>query len=143
PAAYAIGVAAALAVPLWLRGKTSRLADLIRTPGPLGGRGGGPGEAPPGPGGSRCGDPADALRPAHRTLRVLARTRLPWWRNTCLYRALAECLVLRRYGIPCRVELGVTRAPLAEDRGEIGAPAWVVREDAEAQVSHASMTVLR
>src|SRR5205807_6515896 len=60
PAAYAIGVAAALSVPLWLRGGTSRLADLIRAPGPLGRRG---------------GDPADALRAAHRTLRVLARTR--------------------------------------------------------------------
>ncbi len=125
PAAYAIGVAAALSVPLWLRGGTSRLADLIRAPGPLGRRG---------------GDPADALRAAHRTLRVLARTRLPWWRNTCLYRALAECLVLRRYGIPCRVELGVTRpgGPTA-----IGAHAWVVRGDAETEPSAGSMIVLR
>jgi hypothetical protein len=87
------------------------------------------------------GDPADALRAAFYSLRVLARTRLPWWRNTCLYRALAECLVLRRYGIPCRVELGVTRA---EDRGgEIGAHAWVVRDDTAAQLLDASMIVLR
>src|SRR2546427_12951584 len=42
PAAYAIGVAAALSVPLWLRGGTSKLADLIRAPGPLGRRGGDP-----------------------------------------------------------------------------------------------------
>jgi len=125
PAAYAIGVAAALAVPLWLRGKTSRLANLIRTPGPLGRRG---------------GDPADALRAAHRTLRVLARTRLPWWRNTCLYRALAECLVLRRYGIPCRVELGVTRPG---DTTAIGAHAWVVRGDAGSEPSTGSLIVLR
>ena len=125
PAAYAIGVAAALSVPLWLRGGTSRLADLVSAPGPLGRRG---------------GDPADALRAAHRTLRVLALTRLPWWRNTCLYRALAECLVLRRYGIPCRVALGVTRPG---DTTAIGAHAWVVRGDAETEPSAGAMIVLR
>ena len=121
PAAYAIGVAAALSVPLWLRGGTSRLADLIRAPGPLG------------RGGAIVGATLVSLR-------VLARTRLPWWRNTCLYRALAECLVLRRYGIPCRVELGVTRpgGPTA-----IGAHAWVVRGDAETEPSAGSMIVLR
>jgi hypothetical protein len=73
-------------------------------------------------------------------LRVLARTRLPWWRNTCLYRALAECLVLRRYGIPCRVELGVTRPG---DTTAIGAHAWVVRGDAEPEPSAGAMIVLR
>ena len=125
PAAYAIGVAAALSVPLWLRGGTPRLADLIRATGPLGKRG---------------GDPTDALRAAHRTLRVLALTRLPWWRNTCLYRALADCLVLRRYGIPCRVELGVTRPG---DTTAIGAHAWVVRGDAGSEPSTGSMIVLR
>src|SRR5207245_9763045 len=116
--------AAASSGRVWWRGGTSGRADLMRAPGPLGRRG---------------GDPPDALRAAHRTLRVLARTRLPWWRNTCLYRALAECLVLRRYGIPCRVELGVTRpgGPTA-----IGAHAWVVRGDAETP-SAGSMIVLR
>jgi len=136
--AYVVGVAAALSVPLWLRGgkRGSRLAELITASMvPL--------PAPRSQGVAVWGgDPADALRAALRTLRLLAWTRLPWWRNTCLYRALAECLVLRRYGIPCRVELGVTRGP-PEDRGEIGAHAWVVREDAEARLSHASMTVLR
>ena len=125
PAAYAIGVAAALFVPLWLRGGGSRLAELVRAPEALRRWG---------------GDPADALRAAHRTLRVLGRTRLPWWRNTCLYRALAECLVLRRYGIPCRVELGVTRPG---DTTAIGAHAWVVRGDAETAPSAGSMIVLR
>lgn len=125
PAAYALGVAAALSVPVWLRGSGSRLADLVRAPGPLG---------------EKSGDPADALRAALRVLRILARTRLPWWRNTCLYRALAECLVLRRYGIACRVELGVTRPG---DGSAIGAHAWVVREDAETPVSAPSTIVLR
>ena len=101
-----VGVTTALTLPLWLEG--SRLAQLVRAGG--------------GRLGHARGDPAAALAAAHRALRLLARTRLPWWRNTCLYRALAECLVLRHYGIACRVELGVTRV------GErIGAHAWVVR----------------
>jgi hypothetical protein len=71
-------------------------------------------------------------------LRLLARTRLPWWRNTCLYRALAECLVLRRYGIACRVELGVTRSGEA-----IGAHAWVARGNGEPELATGSMAILR
>ena len=110
PAAYAVGVAAALSLPLWLGSK--RFAQLVRASGPLR---------------SRRGHPAAALRAAHRALGLLARTRVPWWRNTCLYRALAECLVLRHYGIACRVELGVTRA----GDSAIGAHAWVVRGDGE------------
>ena len=123
PGAYLVGVTAALSLPLWLGG--SRLARLVRAPGPLR---------------SRRGHPAAALRAAHRALRVLARMRLPWWRNTCLYRALAECLVLRRYGIACRVELGVTRSgkPAA-----IGAHAWVVRGHGEPEPAAGSMAVLR
>lgn len=116
-----VGVAATLSLPLWLGG--SRLAQLVRAPEQLR---------------SRRGDPAGALRAAQRALRLLARTRLPWWRNTCLYRSLAECLVLRRYGIACRVELGVTRA------GEtIGAHAWVVRAGTEHEPTAAAITVLR
>ena len=122
PGACLVGGVVALALPLWLRGR--RLARLVRAPGPLR---------------QRRGDPGAALRAAHRTLRVLARTRLPWWRNTCLYRALAECLVLRRYGITCRVELGVTRAG---DKA-IGAHAWVVRGKGEPELATGSMAVLR
>jgi len=122
PAAYVVGVAAALTLPWWLGGK--RLAQLVRAPGPLR---------------ARRGDPAAALRAAHRALRVLARTRLPWWRNTCLYRSLAGCLVLRRYGIACRVELGVGRAG---ETAAIGAHAWVVRGDGEPEQA-GSLAVLR
>jgi hypothetical protein len=121
PGPYLVGVTAALSLPLWLAGE--RLAQLVRAPGPLR---------------RRRGDPAAALRAAQRALRMLARTRLPWWRNTCLYRALAECLVLRRYGIACRVELGVTRSGEA-----IGAHAWVVRGKAEPERSAGSMAVFR
>ena len=123
PAAYAVGVAAALSVPLSLRG--SGMTALVKNADPLG---------------PQRGDPAGAVRVALGALRLLARARLPWWRNTCLYRALAECLVLRRYGIPCRVELGVTRPG---DGSAIGAHAWVVREDAETPASTPSMIVLR
>ena len=119
--AYAVGVAAALSLPFWVGGK--RLAQLFRESGDLRGR---------------RGDPADVLRAAHRALRVLARMRLRWWRNTCLYRALVECLVLRRYGIACRVELGVARS------GEtIGAHAWVARGNGEPEPDAGSMAVLR
>jgi hypothetical protein len=73
-------------------------------------------------------------------LRLLARARLPWWRNTCLYRAVAECVVLRRYGVPCRLELGVTRSG---DGAAIGAHAWVVRGDGGTEPSGTPMIVLR
>ena len=121
PGAYLVGVTTALSLPLWLAG--SRLARLFRDSGALRGR---------------RGDPADALRAAHRALHVLARMRLPWWRNTCLYRALVECLVLRRYGIACRVELGVARSGEA-----IGAHAWVARGNGEPDPAAGSRAVLR
>ena len=73
-------------------------------------------------------------------LRLLARARLPCWRNTCLYRAVAECIVQRGYGIPCRVELGVT--PPGESAA-IGAHAWVVCEDSQTAPAAAGMIVLR
>ena len=121
--AYARGALAALSLPRWLRG--ARMAALVREAGPVA---------------RRRGDPAPALRAAGAALRLLARAHLPWWRNTCLYRAVVECVVLRRYGIPCRVELGVTRPG---DGSAIGAHAWVVREDADTEPSVASMIVLR
>ena len=123
PGAYLVGGVVALSLPLWLGG--SRLAQLVRAPGQLR---------------TIRGHPAAALEAAHRALRVLARMRLPWWRNTCLYRALAECLVLRRYGIACRVELGVTRPGTGT---AIGAHAWVVRGHGDPERSVGSMAVLR
>ena len=121
----AAGVAAALRSPLWLR--RGKLVQLISEPDP----------AP-----TRHGDQArHAVRAAHGTLRLLGRAAFPVWRNSCLYRAVAECLVLRRYGIPCRLELGIGKH---DEPGRIKAHAWVVRADgAEAATSPPALAVLR
>ncbi len=72
---------------------------------------------------ARAPSAADAAR-AHQStavafaaLRLLAR--LPGWRNTCLYRAVAECLVLRGRGMPAVLRVGVARAA-----GPVAAHAW-------------------
>lgn len=121
--AYVIGAVSALGVPLRLRG--SGIATLIRGVPPLG---------------RERGDPTDALRAAHRMLRILARARLPWWRNTCLYRAVAECLVLRYYGIPSRVRLGVARPG---DDSPIRAHAWSLRGNDSLAEAPTALVVLR
>ena len=126
--AYFKGIAVTLSLPLWLRRGGSGIVRLVRDRA-----------APAVPRGNHV-DHDEAVWAAHAALRVLARARLPWWRNTCLFRAVAECLVLRHYGIPSRVELGVTRSG---DGSAIGAHAWVVRGDAEPAPSGASITVLR
>jgi len=129
--AVARGVAAALQSPLWLgRGKLRRLIgepdpihliDLIRA--------------------THAERAGQALRAAHLTLRLLDRVAFPVWRNTCLYRAVAECLVLRHYGISCRLELGVGNHNAS---GRITAHAWVVRADGEATATvAATLAVLR
>jgi len=48
-----------------------------------------------------------AVRTAHRALTWLARVRPARWRATCLHRSVAECVVLRAYGLPARVVIGV------------------------------------
>jgi len=128
-AALTAGVAAALQSPLWLGG--GRLRQLIGAPADLI-------DHMRATHAERAGQ---ALRAAHATLRLLDRVAFPVWRNTCLYRAVAECLVLRRYGIPCRLELGVAShdAP-----GRITAHAWVVRSDGgHATTSPPALAVLR
>ena len=127
-AAVAAGAVAALQAPLWLgRGK---LVRLIGQPAPI---------DLIGP--THAARAALAVRAAHLTLRWLSRAAFPVWRNTCLYRAVAECLVLRRYGIPCRLELGVAHQ---DPRGRITAHAWVVRaDDATAVTSPPALAVLR
>lgn len=121
--AYVTGALAALSVPRRLR--SSSMTALVK-----------PGDSVE----ARGGDPEPALRASRSMLRLLARARLPWWRNTCLYRAVAECIVLRRYGVPCRLELGVGRSG---DGTTIGAHAWVVRGSAGTEPSAAPMIVLR
>jgi hypothetical protein len=122
--AYTIGATTALAVPLHLLG--GGIGTLVRDPGPL----------PP-----LRGDPVDALRAALRMLQLLARARLPWWRNTCLYRAVVECLVLRRYGIRSRVQLGVARPG---EGSPISAHAWSTRGNGDPSLhTLRSLVVLR
>ena len=75
--------------------------------------------------------PADVQRAvyvSHRMLRGLARIRPTRWRSTCLYRSVAECLVLRALGHPARVVIGV-----GTDTGTVGvmAHAWVECEGIE------------
>jgi hypothetical protein len=139
-AAVARGVAAALQSPLWLR--RNNLVELIGEPDPI--------DLIRATHAERAGP---ALRAAHATLRLLGRAAFPLWRNTCLYRAVAECLVLRRCGIPCRLELGVGHLGTRgwglgvgndEELGKITAHAWVVRADGAATASPpAALAVLR
>jgi hypothetical protein len=114
--AVAIGTGAALRSPLWITG--SRLQRLLR-------------DAPSVSRGSR--HPEIATRASLLALRVLARLPLLPWRNTCLYRSVAECLVLRSCGIECRLQLGVSHDSTSEDA--IVAHAWVERSDRE-QADH-------
>ncbi|SRR5690606_40901275 len=99
------GLLTALAVPLHLRGW--RLSILL--------------VPPPGP---ATGSPVPelAIRANRWALRWLGR--LPGWRNTCLYRSIGECLVLRAYGVPAVVRLGVRADGPAAD---VAAHAWVER----------------
>ena len=110
-AALATGGTAALCVPYWLRG--ARLTGLMELDG--------------GANGGRAAAAAVAITGAHYALRLLARARFLPWRNTCLYRSVAECLVLRHYGIPCRLRIGVQNSQ--PPGGAIAAHAWVVRAD--------------
>lgn len=68
-------------------------------------------------------DPRSARRAARHTLRLLARLPLSPWRNTCLYRSIAECMILRRAGRSAVLELGVRRE--GEGPEDIAAHAWV------------------
>jgi len=98
-------VRAALESPRWIDGP--RLSELLREPdGATGGR-----------------LPRGAIGAAFLLLRVLGKLPGGRWRNTCLYRSVAECLVLRRYGIAATLRIGVRSAEGIE------AHAWVVRPD--------------
>lgn len=108
PGAVLAGAWAALRAPWWLEG--DRLSTLLRPPA----------EAP----GSPASAPRGAVGGALRTVALLSRLPRSPWRNTCLYQSAAECLVLRRYGVPALVRIGARRDDAG---GEILAHAWVVR----------------
>jgi hypothetical protein len=106
PRAVLAGVRAALESPRWIDGP--RLAELLREP-------------PAGAGGRV---PRGAVGSALLLIKALGRLPRSPWRNTCLYRSVAECLVLRRYGVPAILKIGVRSGT-----GDIEAHAWVVRAD--------------
>jgi hypothetical protein len=104
----AIGMRAAWAVPGTIG---TRLAPLLEHPHGV------PPETIP--------DVRLAVRAAHGLLARLARVGGPrWrrWRNTCLYRSVAECLVLRDLGLPAYVVIGVGAGAAPAD---VIAHAWV------------------
>lgn len=108
------GVWSALRVPLWLRGR--RWTELLSPPAGVA-----PGRVPP----------RGAGRAARGAVKVLSAVPGSPWRNTCLYRSVAECLALRSYGIPAVVRIGV-RAGDRPGETPILAHAWVVTDpDAE------------
>jgi hypothetical protein len=106
PRGVLAGVDAALRSAAWIDGP--RLRELLEPPQPARER------APP----------RGATGAALLMLRLLPRLPGGRWRNTCLYRSVAECLVLRRYGVPALVKLGVRSG-----EGAIEAHAWVERAD--------------
>ena len=109
PNAIAIGVRAALRAPRYVNDDLGSLLQAREGPAPSGGR-------------------IDlSLRTARRGVRALALLPGSPWRNTCLFRSIAECLALREHGIPARLRLGVRGAPGAEPGapGGIDAHAWV------------------
>jgi hypothetical protein len=102
------GALAALQAPWWLEGR--RLQTLLA-------------DQPVRSGRTRRGGEASgelAVAAAWRALGRLGRVPGGRWRNTCLYRAAAACLALRRCGVPARLRLGVRR-----DGSAILAHAWV------------------
>lgn len=124
--ALVAGAWSALTVPRWLGG--AQLDALLRPPA----------DARPG------AEPArGAVRAARAAIRLLGALPGGPWRNTCLYRSAAETLVLRRYGVPAVLCIGVK----SEDGG-IVAHAWVRRTDrdgppADPQAAHHTPLVVR
>jgi hypothetical protein len=99
-----VGIAVAFVTPFWVR--SGRLERLL-----------GRGDETAAP----THTVGAAIEASHTALRHLARLRGPW-RNTCLYRSVAECLVLRHAGVSARVVLGVRRG---DGAGNVLAHAWV------------------
>jgi len=73
-------------------------------------------------------DPRLAVRAAYAAIARMARIAPTRWRNTCLYRSVAECLVLRAHGLPARVVIGVGTSG---DEADVIAHAWVECEGVE------------
>lgn len=70
-----------------------------------------------------------ALRVANGAVRQLARTHTAW-RNTCLYRSAAQYLVLKDFGRPAAIRIGV-KSVKHEDEGDVTAHSWVLHDGPE------------
>ncbi|GAC1478118.1 MAG: hypothetical protein NVS1B4_21610 [Gemmatimonadaceae bacterium] len=110
-AAQVVGAWSVVRAPFWLR--RGRLLDLLKTPAAR------PAPSPP----PAAIDAAlGAIIPA---LDALSALPVGPWRNTCLFRSVAECLVLRHYGVAASLRIGVKNEE--PPHGKILAHAWVVR----------------
>lgn len=160
--ALAIGAGAALASPIWVRGRRfERLlyrggAEEFRGPGLVGagrcdtgigdlgtgdvGRSDAGSPLPEAAGERLPGNVELAMRAARALLRRLAWLPLSPWRNTCLYRSIAECQVLRRYGRPAAIRLGVRNE--APPHGPIVAHAWVIYPGANGSTTYMPLTTI-
>lgn len=78
---------------------------------------------------------AGATRAAFVAIHVLRH--VPGWRDTCLYRAVAECVVLRGLGLPATVRLGVRRTASPAHRESPAHPASASTAVAGAIAAHA------
>ena len=111
-----VGMSAALRAPLWISG--SRLKSAL--------------EAQVDATSKRVHtDPGlvVALRVANGSIRQLARTHTAW-RNTCLYRRAAQYLVLKDFGRPAAIRIGVKNAT-HQDEGDVAAHSWVLHDGPE------------
>lgn len=133
--ALTVGATAALRVPWWLRGR--RVEKLLDRSGGECAREISPGRTDSPATSPGTTDPAAttspgvlpppvplATRAARAAINRLAKVPFSPWRNTCLYRSIAECLVMRHYGIPALIRIGVRNE--APPHGPIVAHAWVV-----------------
>jgi hypothetical protein len=102
----AAGVWGAVRVPAYLRGR--RWTELLEPPAAAAAR----------------RPPRGTARASRIAVRVLAAIPGLPWRNTCLYRSIAECLALRSAGVPAVVRIGVR--PGREGEASVAAHAWVV-----------------
>ncbi|MGA9836137.1 MAG: lasso peptide biosynthesis B2 protein [Gemmatimonadaceae bacterium] len=109
------GIRAALETPGWITSK--RLAELLSLPADA--------PAVPRP------EPGRALSAARGALRALSWIPGGRWRTSCLYESVAECLTLRRAGVPAAVCIGVKREAAGAGQAGIAAHAWVARNEAD------------
>jgi hypothetical protein len=76
-------------------------------------------------------DASLAIAIAFTCIRYLSRVPGLPWRNSCLFRAAAECWILRTYHLPAVMRIGVTRRPANDAHGEAASPGAVSAPRAE------------